>query len=115
VAARYASFPILLETMRECLQDVFDVPGLVALMADVDNRRVRIVEVETTAPSPFARSLLFGYVASFIYEGDSPWPNAARRPGAGLHPAAELLGTPDLANCSTSMPSSGSRPSCNVC
>ncbi|HEY2832891.1 MAG TPA: ATP-dependent helicase [Sporichthyaceae bacterium] len=97
VASQYASFPILLETMRECLQDVFDVPGLTALMTDVDNRRVRIVEVETAAPSPFARSLLFGYVASFIYEGDSP---LAERRAAALSLdstlLAELLGTPDL-------------------
>ena len=72
VASEYGSFPIVLETMRECLQDVFDVPGLVALMRDVAAREVRVVEVETPQPSPFARSLLFGYVAQFLYEGDSP-------------------------------------------
>ena len=58
--------------MRECLQDVFDVPGLVELMRDIEARRVRIVDVETPAASPFARSLLFGYIAAFIYEGDAP-------------------------------------------
>ena len=72
VASDYGSFPVVLETMRECLQDVFDVPGLVGLMRDVEARRVRLVEVETATPSPFARSLLFGYVAQFLYEGDSP-------------------------------------------
>ena len=64
VASRYASFPIVLETVRECLQDVYDVPGLVALQRDLAARRVRVVEVETPTPSPFARSLLFGYVAA---------------------------------------------------
>ena len=72
VASDYGSFPVVLETMRECLQDVFDVPGLVRLMRDVEERSVRFVEVETPQPSPFARSLLFGYVAQFLYEGDSP-------------------------------------------
>ena len=72
VASEYGSFPIVLEAVRECLQDVFDVPGLVGLMRDVEARTVRLVEVETQQPSPFARSLLFGYVAQFLYEGDSP-------------------------------------------
>ncbi len=93
VASRYASFPIILETVRECVQDVFDVPGLVALMRDVASRTVRVVEVETQTPSPFARSLMFGYVAQFLYEGDSPL--AERRAAAlALDPTllAELLG-----------------------
>ena len=93
VASRFGSFPIVLETLRECLQDVFDVPGLTALMRDLAARRVRVVEVDTTTPSPFARSLLFGYVAQFLYEGDSPL--AERRAAAlSLDPAllAELLG-----------------------
>ncbi|MGQ0845462.1 MAG: ATP-dependent helicase [Sporichthyaceae bacterium] len=97
VASEYGSFPILLETMRECLQDVFDVPGLVELMTDIANRRVRVVEVETQQPSPFARSLLFGYVAAFLYEGDSP---LAERRAAALALdqtlLAELLGQADL-------------------
>ncbi len=97
VASQYGSFPIVLETMRECLQDVFDVPGLVELMRDLDARRVRFVEVETAQPSPFARSLLFGYVGAFMYEGDSPL--AERRAAAlaldtGL--LAELLGQAEL-------------------
>jgi ATP-dependent Lhr-like helicase len=93
VASRYDTFPIVLETVRECLQDVFDVPGLVELMRDLAARRVRLVEVETREPSPFARSLLFGYVAQFLYEGDSPL--AERRAAAlALDPTllAELLG-----------------------
>ena len=93
VASRYADFPIVLETVREVLQDVFDVPGLETLMRDLVSRRVRVVEVETSSPSPFARSLLFGYVAQFLYEGDSPL--AERRAAAlSLDPTllAELLG-----------------------
>ncbi len=97
VAAEYGSFPIVLETMREVLQDVFDVPGLVALMRDVENRQIRVVEVETQQPSPFARSLLFGYIGAFMYEGDSPL--AERRAQAlSLDSAllAELLGQAEL-------------------
>ncbi|MQA85925.1 MAG: ATP-dependent helicase [Streptosporangiales bacterium] len=97
VAGKYGSFPIVLETMRECLQDVFDVPGLVQLMRDVEARRVRLVEVETQTPSPFARSLLFGYVGAFMYEGDAPL--AERRAQAlALDTAllAELLGGSQL-------------------
>src|SRR4249919_3449829 len=67
VASKYGTFPEVLETVRECLQDVFDVPGLVGLMREVEERTVRFVEVETQQPSPFARSLLFGYVAQFLY------------------------------------------------
>ncbi|NDU72624.1 ATP-dependent helicase [Actinomadura sp. DSM 109109] len=97
VASKYPSFPIVLETMRECLQDVFDVPGLVQLMRDMSGRRVRMVEVETSEPSPYARSLLFHYVGAFMYEGDSPL--AERRAQAlALDSAllAELLGQADL-------------------
>ena len=97
VASKYPSFPIVLETVRECLQDVFDVPGLVELLRDIEARRVRVVQVETQAPSPFAASLLFGYVAQFMYEGDSPL--AERRAAAlTVDPAllAELLGQPEL-------------------
>ncbi|MBM7810754.1 ATP-dependent helicase [Saccharothrix algeriensis] len=94
VAAKYESFPVVLEAMREVLQDVYDVPGLRELMADVRARRVRVVEVETPAPSPFARSLLFGYVGMFLYEADAPL--AERRAAAlSLDSAllAELLGS----------------------
>ncbi|GAA2575697.1 DEAD/DEAH box helicase [Actinomadura fulvescens] len=97
VASKYPSFPIVLETMRECLQDVFDVPGLVQLMRDISGRKTRLVEVETPEPSPYARSLLFHYVGAFMYEGDSPL--AERRAQAlALDSAllAELLGQADL-------------------
>ena len=93
VASQYASFPIILETVRECVQDVFDVPGLSTLMREIGSRTVGLVEVETPLPSPFARSLMFGYVAQFLYEGDSPL--AERRAAAlSLDPTllAELLG-----------------------
>ncbi|WP_067971721.1 DEAD/DEAH box helicase [Nocardiopsis trehalosi] len=72
VAARYGSFPIVLEAVRECLRDVFDVAGLAELMGDLAARRVRVVEVETPHASPFAQSLLIGYTAAFLYEGDAP-------------------------------------------
>ncbi|GHB01214.1 DEAD/DEAH box helicase [Streptomyces termitum] len=97
VASEFGSFPIVLEAVRECLQDVFDVPGLTELMGDIEARRVRLVEVTTPEPSPFARSLLFGYVAQFLYEGDSP---LAERRAAALsldsRLLAELLGRAEL-------------------
>jgi ATP-dependent helicase Lhr and Lhr-like helicase len=97
VASRYGSFPIVLETVRECLQDVYDVPALTELMREVASRRVRVVEVATSEPSPFARSLLFGYVAAFMYEGDSP---LAEKRAAALSLdsslLAELLGRAEL-------------------
>ena len=97
VARRYPDFPIVLETVRECLQDVYDVPALTELMAGIAGRRVRLLEVETATPSPFAASLLFGYVGAFIYEGDSPL--AERRAAAlSLDTAllAELMGRVEL-------------------
>ncbi len=97
VASQYPSFPIVLEAVRECLQDVYDLPALVTLLGRVQRREVTVVDVATTSPSPFARSLLFGYVAQFVYEGDSPI--AERRAAAlsldqGL--LAELLGRAEL-------------------
>ncbi|MET7401828.1 ATP-dependent helicase [Dactylosporangium sp. NPDC005572] len=97
VARDYADFPITLEAARECLQDVFDVAGLVGVMRDIAGRKLRMVEVETQRPSPFARSLLFGYVGAFLYEGDAPL--AERRAAAlALDPTllAELLGRVEL-------------------
>lgn len=97
VASEFGSFPIVLEAVRECLQDVFDVPGLTELMGDIESRKVRLVEVTTPEPSPFARSLLFGYVAQFLYEGDSP---LAERRAAALsldsRLLSELLGQAEL-------------------
>ncbi len=97
VARKYPDFPVVLETVRECLQDVYDVPALTGLMARIAQRRVRVLEVETPTPSPFAASLLFGYVGAFMYEGDSPL--AERRAAAlSLDTAllAELLGRVEL-------------------
>ncbi|HYP98727.1 MAG TPA: DEAD/DEAH box helicase [Polyangiaceae bacterium] len=72
VAARHPTFPIVLETYRECLRDVFDLPGLVSVLSDIEKRRVRVRTVDTLAPSPFSASLLFSFVANFVYEGDAP-------------------------------------------
>jgi ATP-dependent Lhr-like helicase len=97
VARKYPTFPIVLETVREVLQDVYDLPALSALTNQLVTRKVRMVETETEVPSPFARSLLFGYVAAFMYEGDSPL--AERRAAAlSLDPTllAELLGRAEL-------------------
>ncbi|PPF71136.1 ATP-dependent helicase [Rathayibacter sp. AY1E6] len=89
VARTYPTFPIILETVRECLQDVYDLPALLRLAARLDGRELRILEVETPTASPFARSMLFGYVAAFMYEGDSP---LAERRAAALSVDATLLG-----------------------
>ncbi|WP_156448636.1 ATP-dependent helicase, partial [Mycobacterium sp. NAZ190054] len=97
VAKGYPDFPVVLEAVRECLQDVYDVPMLTDLMSRIAQRRVRLLEVETPTPSPFAASLLFGYVGAFMYEGDSPL--AERRAAAlSLDPTllAELLGRVEL-------------------
>ncbi|MGA7133655.1 MAG: DEAD/DEAH box helicase, partial [Mycobacterium sp.] len=97
VARKYPDFPIVLETVRECLQDVYDVPTLAGLMTDIAARKIRVLETETATPSPFAASLLFGYVGAFMYEGDNPL--AERRAAAlSLDPTllAELLGRVEL-------------------
>ena len=97
IAAQFPGFPITLETVRECLQDVFDVPALTEVLRDLAARRIRLVEVETVTPSPFGKNLLFRYVGAFMYEGDAPL--AERRAQAlALDPAllAELLGTEGL-------------------
>jgi ATP-dependent Lhr-like helicase len=72
VASRHPDFPIVLETYRECLRDVFDLPGLVAVLRDAAARRIRVTTVDTRAASPFAASVLFAFVASFIYDADAP-------------------------------------------
>ncbi len=97
VAAGFSDFPMLLETYRECLKDVFDVPGLVQLLTQIRDRKVKVAAVETRSPSPFASALLFNYVANFMYEGDAPL--AERRAQAlSLDHAQlrELLGAPEL-------------------
>jgi ATP-dependent Lhr-like helicase len=72
VAARYGSFPMLLESYRECLRDVFDMPALVDTLRRIEARDIKIATSDSTIPSPFASSLLFGYVANYIYDGDAP-------------------------------------------
>ncbi|HEY7966687.1 MAG TPA: DEAD/DEAH box helicase [Solirubrobacteraceae bacterium] len=88
VARRYPDFPLILETYRECLRDVLDVNGLESLLRSVARREISLVEVETPTASPFASSLLFDYVATYMYEGDAP--NAERR-AAALSLDRELL------------------------
>ena len=97
VALQFPGFPMVMETYRSCLQDVFDVPALHAVLSAVAAREVRIHEVATAAASPFARSLVFAYVAAYLYEGDSP--AAERRAQAlslDLKLLRELLGETDL-------------------
>ena len=97
VAKRYPDFPIILETYRECLRDVLDVPGLEELLRGLHSRELSLVEVETPTASPFASSLLFDYVATYMYEGDQP--NAERRAAAlslDRDLLRELLGQEEL-------------------
>ncbi len=72
VAARFGSFPIVLEAYRECLRDLFDLPALLDTMRDVERRAIRVAVVDSMQPSPFAASLLFGFVANYLYDGDAP-------------------------------------------
>ncbi|MGO4454617.1 DNA glycosylase AlkZ-like family protein [Arthrobacter sp. RAF14] len=88
VAKKYPQFPIVLETVRECLQDVYDLPALQDVAGRIERREIQISETTTSQPSPFARSLLFGYVAQFLYEGDSP---LAERRAAALSLDSGLL------------------------
>ena len=88
VAKKYPSFPIVLETVRECLQDVYDLPALKDIAASDRAPGTADVETTTQQPSPFAKSLLFGYVAQFLYEGDSP---LAERRAAALALDSTLL------------------------
>ncbi len=97
VVSRHPSFPILVETYRECLRDVFDLDALAGIMRAVRARQVRVVEVETAQPSPVASSLLFEYIAQYMYDGDAPL--AERRAHAlslDRELLAELLGSDDL-------------------
>ena len=88
VAAKYPSFPILLEATRECLNDVFDVPALRTVLEGLVDRSIRMVPVETPRASPFAQSLLFGWIAVYMYEGDAP---LAERRAAALSLDRDLL------------------------
>jgi len=97
IAARYPSFPLLLEAYRECLRDVFDMPALIETLRAIEQRQLRVHVVETRTPSPFAASLLFSYVANFLYDGDAPL--AERRAQAltiDQDQLRELLGEADL-------------------
>jgi ATP-dependent Lhr-like helicase len=97
VAKKYGDFPVVLETYRECLRDVLDVPGLVDLLTKLHRREITLIEVETATASPFASSLLFDYVATYMYEGDTP--NAERRAAAlslDRDLLRELLGQDEL-------------------
>ena len=97
VAAQYGSFPMLLETYRECLRDVFDMPSLVETLRRIERREIRTATVDSAMPSPFASALLFGYVANYIYDGDAPL--AERRAQAlaiDQSQLRELLGEAEL-------------------
>ncbi len=97
VARDFPRFPVILETYRECLRDVFDLPALRGILADLQSRKLGLVEVETPTASPFASSLLFDYVATYMYEGDTP--NAERRAAAlalDRDLLRELLGQEEL-------------------
>ena len=97
MAEGYGSFPIVLETYRECLQDVFDLPALRALLQGIERREIALVEAETPFGSPFASSLLFDYIAQYMYEGDSP-PAERRAQALALDRELlrELLGSDEL-------------------
>ncbi|HEX5246069.1 MAG TPA: DEAD/DEAH box helicase [Gaiellaceae bacterium] len=97
VARKYASFPIVLETYRECLQDVFDLPALKKLLHGLQTREIDLVDVETASASPFASSLLFDYIATYMYEDDTP-PAERRAQALSLDRdlLRELLGQEEL-------------------
>src|SRR3954467_3293146 len=97
VAKGFGQFPIVLETYRECMRDVLDLPALDGLLRQLHRRELSLVEVETPRASPFASSLLFDYVATYMYEGDTP--NAERRAAAlslDRDLLRELLGQEEL-------------------
>ncbi len=102
IAQGYPDFPVILETLRECLQDVYDLPALERLMRRLNGGEIQISDVTTTTPSPFATSLLFGYVAEFMYQSDAP---LAERRASVLSLDSELLrnllGQVDPGNYST--------------
>ncbi len=97
VARRYPQFPIVLETYRECLQDVFDLPALRGILKGIQTRELDLVEVETASASPFASSLLFDYVATYMYEDDTP-PEERRAQALSLDRGLlrELMGVEEL-------------------
>src|SRR5437867_5514996 len=97
VARKYGSFPIILETYRECLQDVFDLPALTRLLQGLRTRELDVVDVETASASPYSASLLFDYIATYMYEDDTP-PAERRAQALALDRdlLRELLGQEEL-------------------
>lgn len=87
-AVNYPDFPIILETVRECVNDVFDLPSLRQILTGIDDRSIRLVAADTQKASPFAQSLLFGWIAVYMYEGDAP---VAERRAAALALDRDLL------------------------
>ncbi len=97
VASRFRNFPILLETYRECLRDVFDIKGLTGILQDIERRAIRVRAVETRIPSPFAASLTFNYTANFLYDGDAPLAERrARTLALDYTQLRELMGDAEL-------------------
>ena len=97
VASRFRNFPILLETYRECLRDIFDIRGLTSLLQDIERRAIRVRHVETPSASPFAATLMFNYTANFIYDGDAPLAERrARTLALDYTQLRELLGDAEL-------------------
>jgi ATP-dependent Lhr-like helicase len=97
VASRYSSFPILLETYRECVRDVFDLAATTSILREIQRGKIRVTSLDSPRPSPFASTLLFSYIANYIYDGDAPL--AERRAQAlAIDPSQleEILGSTDL-------------------
>ncbi|HET8653735.1 MAG TPA: DEAD/DEAH box helicase [Gaiellaceae bacterium] len=97
VAKKYGSFPVMLETFRECLQDIFDLPALKRLLHGVKTRQIDVVDVESASASPYSASLLFDYIATYMYEDDTP-PAERRAQALSLDRdlLRELLGQEEL-------------------
>jgi ATP-dependent Lhr-like helicase len=97
VARKYGSFPVMLETFRECLQDVFDLPALKRLLQGLKTRQIDLVDVESSSASPYSASLLFDYIATYMYEDDTP-PAERRAQALSLDRdlLRELLGQEEL-------------------
>ncbi len=97
VASQFRNFPILLETYRECLRDVFDIRGLTTILQDIERRAINVRSVASNSPSPFASTLLFTYTANFLYDGDAPLAERrARSLALDYSQLKELLGDAEL-------------------
>ena len=114
VASKYPTFPILLETSRECLQDVFDLPALREVLTQLRNRTIRVVSVDTAKASPFAQSLVFNWIAAYMYEGDAPLAERAPRRCRSTAICCATCSVPrSCASCSIPGRSPTSSSSCN--